>query len=46
MFGSDYPHYEMWFPNSIDKILEWSSVGRRAAKKLFWDNANRCFKQT
>ena len=23
MFGSDYPHYESWFPHSIDKILEW-----------------------
>src|SRR5260370_30847647 len=24
MFGSDYPHYESWFPESVDKILDWS----------------------
>ncbi|HWD58572.1 MAG TPA: amidohydrolase family protein, partial [Stellaceae bacterium] len=46
MFGSDYPHFESWFPNSIDKILEWKSVAGERAQKLFWDNANRCFKQT
>jgi predicted TIM-barrel fold metal-dependent hydrolase len=46
MFGSDYPHFESWFPNSIDKILEWPSVAGDKAKKLFWENANRCFKQT
>jgi len=21
MFGSDYPHYESWFPHSIDKSV-------------------------
>jgi uncharacterized protein len=46
MFGSDYPHFESWFPNSVDKILEWSSVTGERANKLFWENANRCFKQT
>ena len=46
MFGSDYPHFESWFPNSIDKILEWPSVTGERAKKLFWENANRCFKRT
>ena len=46
MFGSDYPHFESWFPNSIDKILEWESVTGERAKKLFWGNAARCFKQT
>jgi uncharacterized protein len=46
MFGSDYPHFESWFPNSIDKILEWKSVAGERAQKLFWENANRCFKQT
>jgi predicted TIM-barrel fold metal-dependent hydrolase len=46
MFGSDYPHFESWFPNSIDKILEWQSVSGNRAKKLFWDNATRCFKRT
>jgi predicted TIM-barrel fold metal-dependent hydrolase len=46
MFGSDYPHFESWFPNSIDKILEWPGVTGERAKKLLWENANRCFKQT
>jgi predicted TIM-barrel fold metal-dependent hydrolase len=46
MFGSDYPHFESWFPHSIDKILEWPSVKGELARKLFWDNAARCFKQT
>src|SRR5580692_2589716 len=46
MFGSDYPHFESWFPNSIDKILEWESVKGERARKLFWGNAQRCFKQT
>ena len=46
MFGSDYPHFESWFPHSIDKILEWSSVKEDVGRKLFWENATRCFKQT
>jgi predicted TIM-barrel fold metal-dependent hydrolase len=46
MFGSDYPHYESWFPESVDKILEWSSPGEETRRKLFWDNAARCFKET
>jgi predicted TIM-barrel fold metal-dependent hydrolase len=46
MFGSDYPHYESWFPHSIDKILEWGSLDQAVRQKLFWDNATRCFKQT
>ena len=40
-----YPHYESWFPDSIDKIMEWSSITPATRQKLFWDNANRCFKQ-
>jgi predicted TIM-barrel fold metal-dependent hydrolase len=46
MFGSDYPHFESWFPHSVDKILDWPSVQGELARKLFWDNAARCFKQT
>jgi predicted TIM-barrel fold metal-dependent hydrolase len=45
-FGSDYPHYESWFPHSIDKILEWPNIGKEVRQKLFWGNATRCFKQT
>ncbi|HUB94872.1 MAG TPA: amidohydrolase family protein [Stellaceae bacterium] len=46
MYASDYPHYECWYPNSIDKIMEWSSIGPPERQKLFWGNASRCFKAT
>jgi hypothetical protein len=46
MCASDYPHYESGFPDPVDKIMEWSSIGPTIRQKLFWDNANRCFKQT
>ena len=45
MYASDYPHFESWFPDSVDKIMEWSSITPAMRQKLFWDNANRCFKQ-
>ena len=46
LYASDYPHSECQFPNSIDNILAWSSLDADKRKKLFWDNANRFFKQT
>jgi predicted TIM-barrel fold metal-dependent hydrolase len=46
MYASDYPHSECQFPNSVDNILAWSSLGDANKKKLLWDNANRFFKQT
>jgi uncharacterized protein len=46
MYASDYPHSECQFPNSIDNILAWPSLGSDKRKKLLWDNANRFFKQT
>jgi predicted TIM-barrel fold metal-dependent hydrolase len=46
MYASDYPHYESWFPDSVDKIMDRSSITPALRQKLFWDNANRCFKQT
>ena len=46
MYASDYPHSECQFPNSVDNILAWSSLDADRRKKLFWDNANRFFKQT
>jgi len=46
MYASDYPHSECQFPNSVDNILAWSSLDTDRRKKLFWDNANRFFKQT
>jgi predicted TIM-barrel fold metal-dependent hydrolase len=46
MFSTDYPHSECHFPDSIDQVLGWSSLKLETQKKLFWDNANRYFKQT
>ena len=46
MYASDYPHSECQFPNSVDNILAWSSLDADRRKKVFWDNANRFFKQT
>ncbi|HXO92450.1 MAG TPA: amidohydrolase family protein [Stellaceae bacterium] len=46
MYASDYPHSECQFPQSIDNILAWPSLGPDTQKKLLWDNANRFFKQT
>jgi len=43
MFGSDYPHAESRFPDSVDKVLAWDSIGRERMHKLMWDNAVRCF---
>jgi predicted TIM-barrel fold metal-dependent hydrolase len=45
MYGSDYPHSECQFPNSVDNILKWSSVKPDAKRKLLWDNASRFYKQ-
>ena len=45
MYASDYPHYESWFPDSVDKIMAWDGIKPETKQKLFWDNANRCFKQ-
>jgi predicted TIM-barrel fold metal-dependent hydrolase len=46
MYASDYPHSECQFPQSIDNILAWPSLGPDKRKELLWDNANRFFKQT
>lgn len=43
MFGSDYPHAESRFPNSVDQVLGWESVKEEQLRKLLWDNAVRCF---
>ena len=44
MYASDYPHYESWFPDSIDKIMAWT-MPEETRRKLFWENASRCFKE-
>ena len=46
MFGSDYPHYESWFPHSVTRSSNGRAWSRTTRRKLFWENANRCFKRT
>jgi predicted TIM-barrel fold metal-dependent hydrolase len=43
MYASDYPHAESRFPESVDKVLSWNSLGSTALKKLMWDNAVRLY---
>ena len=43
MFGSDYPHAESRFPQSVDTVLDWESLGEERMRKLLWDNAARCY---
>ena len=43
MFGSDYPHAESRFPDSVDLVLSWDSLQAEARQKLLWDNAVRFF---
>jgi len=43
MFGSDYPHAESRFPDSVDKVLSWQSLSSERMQKLTWDNPVRFF---
>ena len=43
MFSSDYPHGETWFPEAVDTFLGWNSISDSVKKKMFWDNAIKCF---
>jgi predicted TIM-barrel fold metal-dependent hydrolase len=43
MFSSDYPHAESRFPDSVDIVAGWNTLSDDSKKKLFWDNAVRCF---
>jgi predicted TIM-barrel fold metal-dependent hydrolase len=45
MWGSDYPHSECQFPDSVDNILSWS-LKPDTKKKLLYDNAARFYKRT
>jgi predicted TIM-barrel fold metal-dependent hydrolase len=45
MFASDYPHSESWFPKSAEIVLGWTSIPPSAKRKLFWDNAVRCYRR-
>jgi uncharacterized protein len=43
MFGSDYPHSESRFPESVDRVLGWENLTPEEVHKLMWDNAVRAF---
>jgi uncharacterized protein len=45
MFATDFPHSESWFPKSVDTVLSWTSLSETAKRKLFWDNALRCYRR-
>jgi hypothetical protein len=42
MFGSDYPHAESRFPDSVDIVQEWN-LPAESKKRLFEENAIKCF---
>jgi len=37
-FGSDYPHSESRFPESVQRVLSWQSLTPERKQKLLWDN--------
>jgi predicted TIM-barrel fold metal-dependent hydrolase len=37
-FGSDYPHSESRFPDSVDLVLSWNALTPERKRKLLWDN--------
>ncbi|MBI4636783.1 MAG: amidohydrolase family protein, partial [Candidatus Rokubacteria bacterium] len=45
MFATDYPHSESWFPKSVETVLGWTSLSEAVKRKLFWDNAVRCYRR-
>ncbi len=45
MFGSDYPHAESRFPESVDKVLSWENLTATELQKLVWDNPVAAFGQ-
>ncbi len=45
MFATDFPHAECWFPKSVDAVLAWTSIPDAVKRKLFWDNAVRCYRR-
>jgi predicted TIM-barrel fold metal-dependent hydrolase len=44
MYASDYPHSECRFPDSVDHVLGWPTLGNDMKRKLMWDNATRFYK--
>jgi uncharacterized protein len=43
VFGSDYPHAESRFPDSVDIVLSWKSLSSERIQRLLWDNPVRFF---
>lgn len=43
MFGSDYPHSESRFPESVDVALGWERLSKAERQKMLWDNPIRFF---
>lgn len=45
LMGSDYPHAESRFPESVDKVLDYRRQGvtEQAVRRLLWDNPVACF---
>ena len=44
MFGSDFPHAESRFPDSVDLVLGWDQLNDDDKRRLFWDNPATCFR--
>ncbi len=42
MFGSDYPHGESYFPESVDTVMKWD-LPEAHKRKLLWDNTLRFY---
>ncbi len=42
MYGSDYPHGESRWPESVNTVMDWSMPQERK-RKLLWDNAVKCY---
>ncbi len=43
MYASDYPHGESHFPHTVDMVLDWKGMAAGRKRKLFWDNALKCY---
>ena len=43
MFGSDFPHPESRFPDSVDVVLGWDQLDDDFKRRLLWDNPAACF---
>jgi len=43
MFGSDYPHAESRFPESVEIPCNWNRIPEASRRKLLWDNPVRFF---